>query len=283
MKAALIVGLGSVAVVAAVIVVATFLSRTDTTHAPLGESELSWVAGYAAWARSGPDSCVGIPHGPTRRIARLEQQARAACLGRAPWSRFQRTLSSLLVSGRRLPVRRGLVAESHVDRELGRVAAAMAHRTVEARCWSGDDWYHVNLERQAITGQVHFWAAGVAAPGVVHLDGPLACDPLARFYELHATPSRNNDRARLATALVVLAHEAEHNRNFRNTEAKVECYAVQHVRLLVRAAGRTRAFAADIAAYAWDVTYIRGDPVYSTTQCHDGGPLDLHPASRLWP
>jgi hypothetical protein len=280
-KSALIVGIGALVVVAAAFAVATFLTRGGGEHW-LTEPELAWVSSYYRWTRN-PTTCAAIPVASTTRTETLEREARAACAGRASWRRFDRTLRALLVSNRTLAPRSGVVADSHVDRTLGRIASRIAHRTVEARCWSDDDWYHVNLERQAITGQVHFWADGVAQPGIVHLDGPLVCEPLARFYELHVLPATNSERSRLATALVVLAHESEHNRNFRNSEAKVECYAAQRVRGLVRAAGRRRVFAADIAAYAWDVSYIRGDPVYSTTLCHNGGPLDLHPRSDAWP
>jgi hypothetical protein len=280
-KGALIVAIGSIILAGAAFSVATVLSRGGGERW-LTEPELSWVASFERWARH-PTTCAEIPAASTKRTQTLAQQARAACAGHAPWRRFEGTLHSLLVSNRALAVRTGTTPDSHIDRVLGRVAGGVAGRHVEARCWSGDDWYHVNLERQAITGQVHFWAVGVAQPGVVHLDGPLVCDPLARFYELKVMPSTNNERSRLATALVVLAHEAEHNRNFRNSEAQVECYAAQRVRDLVRAAGRSRAFAADIAAYAWDVSYIRGDAVYSTTKCHNGGPLDLHPRSDAWP
>ena len=66
-------------------------------------------------------------------------------------------------------------------------------------------------------------------------------------------------------------------------EAEVECYAVQDVRDLVTEAGRTDKFAADIAAYAWDLSYLRNDPVYSTSRCKNGGPLDIYPKSNLWP
>jgi len=66
-------------------------------------------------------------------------------------------------------------------------------------------------------------------------------------------------------------------------EAEVECYAVQDVRDLVTEAGRTDKFAADIAAYAWDLSYLRNDPVYSTSRCKNGGPLDIYPKSKLWP
>jgi hypothetical protein len=96
-------------------------------------------------------------------------------------------------------------------------------------------------------------------------------------------PDQNNERSILATALVVLAHEAEHNYSFDNSEAVVECYAVQEVREMVTDIGLSDDLAADIAAYAWDVSYIRGDPVYSTGRCRNNGPLDIYPKSDLWP
>jgi hypothetical protein len=128
-----------------------------------------------------------------------------------------------------------------------------------------------------------FWAIGYADRNRrVHLRGDV-CQTLARFYGSDYAPALNFKRAELAEALVVLAHEAEHQHDFSSSEAEVECYAVQHVRGLVRDRGRSRAFAASIAAFAWDVSYLRNDPVYGTARCRDGGPLDLRPRSSFWP
>jgi hypothetical protein len=125
--------------------------------------------------------------------------------------------------------------------------------------------------------------AGFAEPGGhIHLEGSI-CSTLSRFFRSAFTPSRNLDRAALAEALLVLAHEAEHERDFSNSEAEVECFALQHVRGVVRDEGRSKSFADDIAAWAWEISYPRGDPVYATERCRNGGPLDRHPTSDVWP
>jgi hypothetical protein len=164
---------------------------------------------------------------------------------------------------------------------LGRVASKLGERRVEARCWSADDWLRVGEEWRAVTRRQEFWPAGIANPGVIDLDGHY-CQVLARFYG-GRTPALNNDRSILATALLVFAHESEHERDFSASEAEVECYAVQDVRGLVTDAHRGQAFAADIAAYAWELSYPQGDPVYSTKRCKNNGPLDVFPNSNLWP
>jgi hypothetical protein len=64
-------------------------------------------------------------------------------------------------------------------------------------------------------------------------------------------------------ALVTLVHEAEHVRGPYESEAVVDCYAIQGVRELVLAAGRSSSYANEIAG--------------------NGGRLDLHPKSSLWP
>jgi hypothetical protein len=175
-----------------------------------------------------------------------------------------------------------VLTDSHVDPKLGWVATKLAERKVQARCWSTDDWIHVNEERQAITQRTDFWAQGLAEPeGVIHIDNEF-CQPLARFYA-GILPTSNLQRSVLATSLLLLAHEAEHEYNFSFSEAEVECYAVQDVRHLVTEAGRTDRFAADIAAYAWELSYLRGDPEYSTSRCRNGGPLDIYPKSNRWP
>jgi hypothetical protein len=67
------------------------------------------------------------------------------------------------------------------------------------------------------------------------------------------------------------------------SEATVQCYGIQDVRNLVTDAHRSSTFAADIAAYAWQLDYEPDDPVYSTSRCRNGGPLDLYPKSNIWP
>ena len=59
----------------------------------------------------------------------------------------------------------------------------------------------------------------------------------------------------LAEGLMVLTHQAEHLKAPTASEAEVECYAVQHVRPLVRAAGWGAKYASKLALQAWELSY----------------------------
>jgi len=277
-KAALIVGLGTVAVAAAAIAAVSHWSGPDGPKGGLTPIELTWIRQFYE------HPCPATPTAPPESLSRTARMARAACRGEAPWARVHRSIQARFFDSRPLPKSTDVMAKSHIDPRLGRVVTRLAHRHIEARCWSEDDWIRVNVEVSATSPKLDYWVVGIAdSAGRVHFRGDI-CQTLARFFGSTYTPSLNIDRAALATALVVLAHEAEHEYdNFSRSEAAVECFAVQHVRGLVRQAGRSKAFAADIASYAWDVSYLRGDPIYGTARCRNRGPLDLHPSSDVWP
>jgi hypothetical protein len=281
MKGALIFALGTIAVAAAVIAGFALWSNNDPEGA-LRSDELAWIGRYYEWGHSGR-GCAAIPPAESRSLRRIERLAHTACEGEIPWSRVNGAIQARLFLSRPLPRTTGETDESHIDPRLGRIVTKLASRPVQARCWSGDDWTRVNVELATIYPRYDFWIIGWAEPrGRVHFRGDI-CRTLARFYGRGYTPSRNIERAELATAFVVLAHEAEHEHDFSSSEAEVECFAVQHVRDLVRENARKKAFADEIAGYAWDVSYLRNDPVYSTGRCRNGGPLDLHPESDAWP
>jgi hypothetical protein len=185
--------------------------------------------------------------------------------------------------GRPLPITTEVTADSHVDPRIGRVVTKLVGWDIEARCWSFDDWRRVNREFRTVYPDQHDWASGLAdSYGRVHFSEDI-CQTLARFLGSPYTPSLNIERADLAWALHVLAHEAEHQRDFGASHREVECFAVQRVRDFVRSEGRSEAFAADIASYAWNVSYARNDPEYGTSLCRNDGPMDLRPKSDLWP
>jgi hypothetical protein len=294
-KARLIV-LGSTILLLLVIFVGVEIVTSGGSHDSrhtLEAAELAWIARYYKWeddpaertceaaATRGP-TAGRLPVVPTEFLRPVSRLARAACRGEISWARADRAVHAKLFLSRRLPRARGVLADSHIDPKLGRVASKLAERKVQTRCWSTNDWYHINLERQAITQRTDFWAQGQAErAGVIHLDNEF-CQSLARFYA-GELPSSNLGRSVLATSLLILAHEAEHEYNFSFSEAVVECYAVQDVRDLVTEAGRTDRYAADIAAYAWELSYLHNDPDYSTSRCRNGGPLDIYPKSKLWP
>lgn len=248
----------------------------------LNDLELTWIGKYNAWEQ-GDRACGSIPAAPTDRFRLIERRARTACRGEGDWDRVRRAIDARLFLRRALPVSAEATSDSHVNPPVARVARRIAGRNVRARCWSKEDWARVNIELNLIQPGTDYWAIGRAERGgIVHFEGAI-CKTLRRFFGSSYTPSRNIDRAALAEALLVLAHEAEHVRDFTNPEAVVECYAMQHVRGLVRRQGRSKAFADDIAAWAWEVSYPRGDPVYATTRCRNDGSLDRNLASDVWP
>jgi hypothetical protein len=82
---------------------------------------------------------------------------------------------------------------------------------------------------------------------------------------------------------VTLAHEAEHLRSPDASEADVECVAIQRVRDLVRAAGRSPSYQELMAGLAWDVGYPDLPEDYRTAACRDGSKLDVRPETSIWP
>jgi hypothetical protein len=282
-KRATIVAIGSIVLVAAIVVASYVSYRSSQPKGALKPIELTWIRRYFEWTGARPTRvCASIPAAPTVSLGRVERMARA-CRGEASWARVERLIEARLFQSRPLPKSTEALAKSHIDPRLGKVVSRLAGRAVEARCWSDDDWRRVNREFGALHPQSDYWVIGLAdRRGRVHFLGEL-CEPLVRFFGSRYVPSLNIDRAELAESLVVLAHEAEHERDPSSSEAEVECYAVQHVRDLVRDEGHSEAFAAVIASFAWDVTYLRNDPVYGTRRCRNSGPLDRHPRSADWP
>ncbi|NUT55274.1 MAG: hypothetical protein HOQ03_04740 [Thermoleophilia bacterium] len=103
------------------------------------------------------------------------------------------------------------------------------------------------------------------------------------WYVRRARPtSLSYENFELAEALVVLTPQAEHLKAPAASEADVECFAVQHVRPLVRAAWDA-AFANELALQVWELSYQRLPPELRTPACRDGGPLDRDPGSSAWP
>jgi hypothetical protein len=130
----------------------------------------------------------------------------------------------------------------------------------------------------------HWWPAGFADTNSnrAHLSSHV-CRPLSRFVYGEYAPFGNTQSLELAEALVVFAHEAEHLYDPRASEARVECLAMQDVRELVIRSGRSRSYASEMAGLAYDIAYPGLDGTYKSRHCRDGGRLDRHPDSKVWP
>jgi hypothetical protein len=269
------------------------------------EREVDWLRAYVAWSERidetlerGDDGAalecqrtyagdVGAPpsrlvdagslavEGCRRLRAVLERPERMGAL------REWRGVRDLVL--RDLTERRARIAAVEPSRELAAYAAPLAGRPLEAFCWSDRQWSELNEEWRLIDID-ELWLLGYAdaARGRIHL-APSVCESLHRFFGGNYAPNLNDASSALATALVVLGHEAEHLRSPTAPEHAVECVALQRVRNLVRAAGRPASYADLMAGLAWDVGYPAMPPEYRTAECHDGSGLDVRPDTTVWP
>jgi hypothetical protein len=246
------------------------------------ERELAWVERLAAWAESSSsDACalfdqdVGQP--PTKRLAAAGTTARAGC-GRLDDPQFVRwEVSGRLIDGHRE------VAQTTYEADLSRIAETIAGRRPRAHCWTEDEWGPMAEQHSLLYGD-DFWVAGIATPTRGRIDlAPEVCDPLRRFLREEYSPWLSTETLDLSSALLVLAHEAEHLRVPQASEAEVECYALQRVRAMAGDAGRGPRYQEEMALLAWDLGYPNLPPEYRTKRCRDGGPLDLRRETSVWP
>jgi hypothetical protein len=87
-----------------------------------------------------------------------------------------------------------------------------------------------------------------------------------------------------ARSMLTLAHESIHLGNDQS-EINASCYGLQWVRYVAEQLGAAPDDAQAIASYAWDQVYpaYKNVPGYWSADCRDGGSLDLHPGSNVWP
>jgi len=83
-------------------------------------------------------------------------------------------------------------------------------------------------------------------------------------------------------AVHVLAHEAMHLRGIPD-EAIAECYAMQHAPTLARELGASPMQAQQLAEFYWDTIYPGMPGEYTSSECVNGGRLDLNRESDVWP
>jgi hypothetical protein len=168
-----------------------------------------------------------------------------------------------------------------LDARLSGVASGIAQRAVYARCSS-----KVVLP----AGELGFVRLYGGRPGNEAVLAPWICDVLDRFAAAPVLPSlacvdapvRCGPGAfRLAAAAATLAHESWHLRGVRD-ESTTECYGIQTTAFALERLGAPAAYAEDVARYS--ETRILREPRYAPTEaCRNGGPLDLRPASSVWP
>ena len=168
---------------------------------------------------------------------------------------------------------------------LARIASVIAGRGVSVQCPGA---FAALVDVDSRDGSVQFRPDGtptdeakLSGPTCARLRSFLAGDvPELECLALRAHCSHAAERA--AVAVNVLSHEAWHLRGVRS-EAAAQCYALQ---TNADTAVRLEASPAEAAAIAsWVERRVQPalPPDYRTSECRDGGPLDLHPERTAWP
>jgi hypothetical protein len=176
-----------------------------------------------------------------------------------------------------LPTVSGQSDRSRIQPFLGRVAAARTEHAVEVRCWSNRDWVRLSEEVVAhldLPPETHL-AGYVLDTGRVNLPSE-TCNRLLAVRRARIALEQQ------ASAIKTYAHELEHADGIEN-EATAECYAYQSVEEVARALGSSPARGRRLAAVAWKEIYPSMPAAFRSSECRDGGSLDLRPLSRAWP
>ena len=169
--------------------------------------------------------------------------------------------------------------------ELARIASVIAGRGVSVEC---PGTFAMLTDVSSRDGSVEFGPDGTPSDEArlsqatcARLRGFLAGD--VSGLECLAVEAHCSEEAeRAAVAVNVLSHEAWHLRGVRE-EAAAQCYALQTNADTARRLGASPGEAAAIASWVDRRVQPALPADYRTSECHDGGPLDLHPQQASWP
>ena len=156
------------------------------------------------------------------------------------------------------------------ERKLAAIAADIAHRKVSVHC-QGRVGELVDIDGEY--GSVSFSADGPGARA--GLDRAI-CTSLIRLRQ--GKPVSVDDGS---LAVEALAHESYHLAGVRD-EAATQCYALQAMRFVASQLG-VSAEAAESYVAAAVARYPRLPDAYRSFDCREGGTLDLHPESGVFP
>jgi hypothetical protein len=174
----------------------------------------------------------------------------------------------------------------HEDRirqqdELGAVASDLAGRAVAVHC---PGFLGALVDTGGEAGRVQFDGSGRPSD---HTDlAPETCKALRHLDRVDFSCIENDDcgypEFKAAWAAHTLAHESFHLRGFED-EGITECYALQNTAFVAERLG----VAAETAHRLQKWLYLDGYPNepedYRSSNCYDGGPLDLRPQSTRFP
>lgn len=258
-------------------------------------TEVEWLTAYESWSDRTEASLAagrtvrraaceatfddGVGDPPSERLQSTAAAARRGCAAQSParWREVQAdVVRSLIVAHEELaPPRR--------RRALSKVASSSVGVRPDVYCWQPTGWASFFEHYAIVRGGEEASLEGIADPAANRIDlGPRVCATLNDYLRRIRPLELSSQNLELAESLIVLTHQAEHLKAPSAAETEVECYALQHVRPLVRAAWGP-ALAEEIALHGWEIAYPELPPQFRTKACRDGGPLDRNPRSSAWP
>ncbi len=160
------------------------------------------------------------------------------------------------------------------EHRLAAIATDIAGRTVGVHC---PGLFARLAEVSAHAGTVFFDERGRPAD-FTDLDEE-TCSELDRFAE---GKTGRGEEAEVARALHVLAHESSHLAGVRD-EAAADCYGLQRTAFVAESLGADPAEAQRLARLALAERALTAPTDYRSSECHDGGALDLDLTSAVWP
>jgi hypothetical protein len=174
----------------------------------------------------------------------------------------------------------------HEDRvqqqnRLAVVAGDLAGRKVGVHCPS---FLSGLLDTHGEAGRVQFDDAGTPAD---HTDlAPETCKALRHIdrvdFTCLAQETCGYAAFKAAWAAHTLAHEAFHLRGYQD-EGVTECYALQNTAFVAERLGVPTEQAKQLQAWVYERGYSNEPEDYRSSQCYDGGPLDLRPQHAEFP
>lgn len=164
--------------------------------------------------------------------------------------------------------------QRRTEHRLAEIASEIAGRHVDVHC-PGLLARFADVSSHA--GTVFFDERGEPAD-FTDLDKE-TCSELERFAE---GKTGVDEDLRVARALHVLAHESSHLAGIRD-EAAADCYGLQRTAFVAESLGADPVQAERLARLALAERAVTAPADYRSSECHDGGALDLDPASSVWP
>lgn len=174
----------------------------------------------------------------------------------------------------------------HEDRlreqdQLATIASDLAGRHVGVRCPS---FLSSLVGTRGEAGRVQFDESGRPADRTDL--SPQTCKALRHLDHVDFTCIARGDcgykEFKAGWAAHTLAHEAFHLRGFQD-EGVTECYALQNTAFVAEQLGVPTQEARNLQAWLFVKGYPNEPEEYRSTQCYDGGPLDLRPQAPQFP